>query len=386
MEKSPDILQQITSEAALESTGSFSLDPHSMEAKLGQHQLPTRDHFVLKFVQSAVVAGATEIHFKTTVIGGLEVSFDSCPWFPEDLQQVNLRDTHKASPEFAHLITGLRTAVRTKAHWELISSRARLTESGLECLETATHPVPCNTIRLQWGRGLGKILRGISLQAFWRGARLLRSQARHAPIAVFLNGEGLNRHPGTFNLPLRLADWIKPMSLDADVDLHGVCYFLPNQGLGEVMGSAMTLCRDVTWLRGDLLDPDGWETLVPTTWPGAPGQRPYQQVESPPQELPGIHYGQLPALGCVAIVQRCPLSGSLGSIVQWVCDGVLLNQERPDGLPRGYKLWVSARGLNTDLSQFQILKDERYQQLLQALKVLIRAVSRKHLPQASQAS
>ena len=104
MEQSPDILQQITSEGALESTGSFTLDPHSMEAKLGQHQLPTRDHFVLKFVQSAVVAGATEVHFKTTVIGGLEVSFDSCPWFPEDLQQVTLRDTHKANPDQSSLI------------------------------------------------------------------------------------------------------------------------------------------------------------------------------------------------------------------------------------------------------------------------------------------
>lgn len=64
MEQTPDVLRNITSEGSLESSGSFTLDANRMESKLAQHQLPTCDHYMLKFVQSAVAAGASEIRLK----------------------------------------------------------------------------------------------------------------------------------------------------------------------------------------------------------------------------------------------------------------------------------------------------------------------------------
>ena len=98
------------------------------------------------------------------------------------------------------------------------------------------------------------------------------------------------------------------------------------------------------------------------------------KVEAPVHELTGIHYGGQPALGCAALLQSCPFTARNGSILTLISDGVSLESERLSAFPPGYKLWVSARGLRTDLSHFRVVKDDDYVQLISCLRTLIQTV------------
>ena len=113
----------------------------------------------------------------------------------------------------------------------------------------------------------------------------------------------------------------------------------------------MTICRGVSW----------WKGTQPV--PEIVGETPsYKMVIASEHELPGIIYGERNALGCSAIIQRCPISAGTG---------VALDREKLHDFPAGYKFWVSARHLGTDLSHFKVLQDERYQQLLGSLAQLV---------------
>lgn len=364
-----DYLDEVRAQGTYESSGVFSHDLAAMLAKLGKHQLPAPELFVLKLVQSAVAGGASEIRFRTDLGHDLEVTFDGRPWEAEELGQLShfLAGAPPDQRHLHHLAVGLQAALaRSPWSWELLSRHACLTQRGL--VSGSHHAL--NTLRLDWRTRLQKVLNWLTMQVFWKGGQLLASRAMYAPIAVFLNKYGLNRHAGAINIPFRSTGAGSPLVLEPDVDAHGICYFLPVDRPGDVFGSAMSLCHGVSWWTGHLLQPSSWQSL-PTTPRAGSRKLPGVEVHSPLQQLPSIHYGYQPALGCAALLQSCPMTASLGSVLTLICDGVALDGERLRNFPPGYKMWVSAQGLATDLSQFKVVKDERYNELVQSLNLLI---------------
>jgi hypothetical protein len=364
--------EQLSQEGTFDSSGSFSLDVPAMLARLGKHALPSPEFYVLKLVQSAVAGGATYIHFHTHRSAHLEVTFDGLPWEEAELEQLHqyLGGAGDSQRHLHHLAVAMQACWMnlSPSHWELLSSRARLTHRGLQAGACEKH----NAIRLNWSTGLFSWL---TRRLFWTAGRLLYSRARYAPIAVFVNRAGLNRHAGAINMPFRSTGSQPPLNLEADVDVHNVTYFLPTDGPGDVLGSSMSLCQGITWWTGDLLQREGWQALPSRPRGVSYFGRPGIEVHAPNHELGGILYGNMPALGCAAVIQAWPLTAAWGSVLTLICDGVALNPERLSRLvvPPGYRMWVSARALGTDLSHFQVVHDGRYANLLQSLRQLVEA-------------
>ena len=351
-------LDEVRTEGSLDSSGTFTLDAAALPTKLGKHQLPSPHYYVLKLVQSAVAGGASMIRFRRSLGGDLEVVFDGKLWTQMELDQLS-HYALGAAPHQRHLMH-LSVAVQAilalnPTHWELGSPRGNLHGES---------EVAANTVRLSWGSGVGKIVAWLGMRIFWNGARLLSNRAKYGPIPVFLGDSAVNRHVGVVNLPYWWTQNELPLVLPPDADATDICYCLPEEGGGDIMGSSMTICTGVSWWQGTQPVP---EMVRETTAPF----RSYRMVIAPEHELPGIIYGERNALGCSAIIQRCPISAGTGSLLTPIWDGVALDREKLHDFPAGYKFWVSARHLGTDLSHFKVLKDERYEELVKTLGHLV---------------
>ena len=102
-----------------------------------------------------------------------------------------------------------------------------------------------NTVRLSWGSGVGKIVAWLGMRIFWNGARLLSNRAKYGPIPVFLGDSAVNRHVGVVNLPYWWTQNELPLVLPPDADATDICYCLPEEGGGDIMGLDDNLQRRV---------------------------------------------------------------------------------------------------------------------------------------------
>ena len=374
---SDDYLEEVRGEGKLVSSGSFTVDREGMLAKLGKHQLPGPDYYVLKLVQAAVAGGATFIRFRTSG-AGKEITFDGKPWEAHELARLG-DYVLAAAPEqrhLFHLAVGMQGLLAlSPSRWELCSPRGRVG------VPSGPGEVLANTLRVGWGRGAGKVAAGLAMRFFWEGRRLLFKRAKYAPIAITLDTSYVNRHAGVLSLRRTFGHSICPVLMPPDTDATDFTYVVPTEEPGEVMGPAMSLCSGVSWVQGELLQRETWNTVLSVSDedPKFGTSRMRQVVELPSQSLPGIIYGDRRALGCSALIQRAPITGQWGSRLTLIHDGVALDGERLRDLP-GYKLWVSARGLGVDLSHFKVIRDERYQRLVEALGQLLRVLQERNFP------
>ena len=334
-------------DAIFESSGSFTFDPEGMADKLGRYRLPGPEYYLLKLVQAAVAGGAHEIQFQIGFENSLEITMDGCPWTPEQLDDLD----RAPQRHLRHLAVARHAFLALKpSQWSI------------------THRDGRNCVRLSWGSGLGRLFSWLKFHLYWRGSRLLMQRARYAPLAIYLGDLGVNRLACAQHVPVLFSGPHHPLRLNPDVDAGSVVYVLPGDGAkGELWGCAVSLCPDVRWFRGDAWDTAGWQA-VPVEETARLGNSPHLQVDCPELEISTLVYGGKPALKCTGILQHCPVTAFRWSILTIVRDGVVVESLPLQDFPSGYKYWVSSGDLNTDLSDFQVIRDDRFHRLLAGLK------------------
>ncbi len=419
-----DLLHDLSGEGRLDSSGDFTLDPLKAVEKMARFQLRSPYEYVLKLVQSAVTAGATEIRLDQSG-SDFTMLFDEAPFTLENLKNLPDHALQPARTPLSHLavavncMLALQPSALELVSWDpTIQRGVRLTlDHGCEKL-TRGPDVARTRLRL---RGRKKPAAGMLGPAWagWTDALLSRSLGDYgaefraqwdseysqiwrrcllAPVPIVLNGRAVNRpyfgKPRTFTqMPTGGAMNIEVAHLDEGFDL--VCQVLSKEHFrGCPVGASMIPrwdrfrpggSTDLRWYTTSHFpsSPASWTRLERFEVEAAPRHRqPFPQAYIDVEQegvttLPRIAVCGRPALACHALLARLPegrFSGSLGYLAL-LQDGVVLSKTFPPrpGL-EGWCILASAEGLETDLSQFNVRDTPAYQQLLDTLEQTIQTI------------
>lgn len=237
MSQIDEFLEAARQEGTVESAGQFTLDRARAEEYLNQYQLADKHHYLLKLVQCAVQAGASEIHFKlardsveATITGSHLDRFETSDVLSTMLQQSVERKGALKSLSIA--ISAALALDPISVEWCVWNSyhqeRLLLDEHGCSLQKLSAPPFPDSLKSRQIKSGyLFRLSRKETppeqpvknlgwleqLGQFWKGRcspaqlnshehQLLSTKAQFAPIVVKLDGRTLNR-PSDF-IPAKL--------------------------------------------------------------------------------------------------------------------------------------------------------------------------------------
>lgn len=166
--------------------GAFTLDPRRAAEKLGKFQLTTKGLYLVKAVQSAVMAGAESVTIKVSR-RALSLQFDCAPDQLEALSPHKLSESLLAlqslSPSpLRHLVAAVSSARGAGVHsiaWSTPSGSLRVSESGVEIAAEA-HPGCRLTVEkksklLSWMRGTVFVdeIKAVSERCGWGACRVV---------------------------------------------------------------------------------------------------------------------------------------------------------------------------------------------------------------------
>lgn len=302
-------------EGRLDSSGSFTLDASKAKVKLGRFHLPP-GLWVASLVQAGVAAGCGRIDFncKDMLLGrGTRVIYRGMP-----SRTFNLDAIMKGLSEPLSLPAGSPEAYLTEGILASASAPAwlRVGKSGREVLRQRGEEVEC------WRSSDGGAEKAeLELDAELP-VSVLRSRCAFSPVAVWIGGDRLQPR------------WDSPMD--------GVVFHIAVQYCG---GSQHPLALPP--FRPPMVR-DGSTGSVAAD-PLDEGVFLERVVGEPPWDV-GI---LLPA----TLPERVT--------IQWVRHGAVVETETRDlfGCP-GCRIIASTEGLATDLTRYQLVKDERYHQRL----------------------
>lgn len=427
IETMQDLLHDLSSQGRLDSSGDFTLDPFKALEKMAHFQLRSPYEYVLKLVQSAVSAGATEIRLDQNG-SDFSLLFDKAPFTWENIKNLPDHALQNARTPLSHLAVAVNCMLALKpAGLELVSWDPKsyeglrlIWEQGRERIEKVKRgpSVPRTRLRLRgrhkpaagmlgpawagWGdslvsRSLGDY--GAEFRAQWDSeySQIWR-RCLLAPVPIVLNGRAINRpffgKPKSYTqMPAGQAMNIDVPELDEGFQL--VCQILSEQCWpGCLVGASMIPRRDQFHRRGrtdyrwyttdHFPSPPGSWTRLARVEMDADARRGLQLPQALIEvdqagvaTLPRLALNRRPAVACHALLARLPesrFSDSLGYLAL-LQDGVVLSKTFP---PRpaleGWCILAKAKGLETDLSQFSVRDTPAYQELLDTLEQAIRTI------------
>lgn len=362
MEKDPELdelLSELRSEGELDSTGTFAVDFLEAQRKLGQYQLGRPGEGLLKVIQACVAGGAAEVQLGNR---GSRVVLKARARFPvEELRKLShylLHSQMQGPRGLHHLAVGLNALVGTRPRklelrydnllwtpeneWtelpreeppglELAMTRGEATEKRWERLHEALR-VPLSLVPHYLRRAGQADLDEVALRTIF------------APVPVRLNKVLLNS-PSLEEL------------------------FPPRRHILQLgimaSGEAASQLIGIPVVRQARMPAQIWAPSLHSL------PAPRLKQSQPPPAIPvlGTQGRMALAHGLLIMLSNTPTSEAALVFVQ---DGVTLALKRADlGFP-GVVAILSAHGLQTDLSGFELVEDERYQGLLSRLRLQVR--------------
>jgi hypothetical protein len=334
-----NLLASMQREGRLDSTGAFTIDLATAQAKLAKFTLPDSRAYILKMVQAAVAGGATELHLDSRSLAvevrihGLQLEQDGL-----ELLLYRLAESGKSLPGATyHLAVGIQAALGLESKEISIVSRNGTTEKRvLWEPDSISHEVvesllPAETIlrftrtnRRYWT----ELLHSIGFRGIYRlvlsgrdglddEQRLVNDICCQAPLRITINGA---RVPRLEHLP-------NPKSFTGR---SGKDYCHIQEIVYPVTKSDG---------RGFLTPLNARNAVVMNAGPEHSDCR-WRDFEC--RQIVGIH----------------PLVPERQIMV--ILDGVLIKRSSAPG--PGYTALISGHRLTTDLTGFQVVENDRYQE------------------------
>ena len=332
------------SEGVHDSRGNFTIDSAQARRKQAAFQLARPGSYILKFVQAAVMAGASEL---AVHVGRQELCLTALGEHPALCQLETIANAlfhlpSERSPE-RHLAVGLNAACQEASRdvlWQTPSGSLALDREQVRLLPL-THPTPRLVVKkprqlFQWFRG----------SLFLEETAFLTDYCRYAPLKLTIDSRSIERSPS-----VRYSD---PLANHL---------FLPHSHtlLDLVLPAPQGLQLHYP--------PDQYEGREHklSLWSDSPVQESHPPKETRPLLIDGWERTE-PMFTAFALLSVPPLRRGPTELHP-VVDGVSLEPlllNRP-GLP-GIRVVLNANGLHTDLSEFALVEDEALSQQLQNLE------------------
>jgi hypothetical protein len=348
-----NLLSSMAREGKLDSTGSFTIDLATAQAKLAKFTLPDSRAYILKMVQAAVAGRASELHLDSRTqavevrILGLQIEQEGL-----ELLLFKLAESGKALPRATyHLAVGIRAALGLESREIRIVSRNGTTEKrvlwsvgGIEH-EVVDCDLPAETVLIftrtngrYWKellhnlgyRGLSRLVMS-SRDGLDEEQRLVNDICCQAPLLITINGSKVPR----------LAYLPSPTSFTA----RGRQY------------------------------PHTQEVLYPITSNVERGFLPPLNFRSPLVVGRKLEHAalELKDFECHLMLGLHPHIQETQIMV--ILDGVLIKRTSVKGF--GYTAILAAGGLTTDLTGFQIVENEQYQKCCELIDQTARRIVKK---------
>lgn len=332
-----NLLASMAREGRVDSSGAFTIDLATAQAKLAKFTLPDSRAYILKMVQAAVAGRATELHLYSRTIAvevrivGLVLQQDGL-----ELLLYKLAESGKSLPRATyHLAVAIRGALGLESkEISIISRNGKIEKRVLWAVDSIQHEVvdcdlPAETVitftrtnRRYWTelfhnlgfRGLNRLFLN-SRDGLDEEQRLVNDICCQAPLMITINGA---RVPRLERLP-------NPTSYD--------------------------------WRRRD--SPYVQELLFPIAFSDDRGFLPPLNAEDPKiaEMPPGQHGLKWRDFECYQLVGLHPNVPETQLMV--ILDGVLIKRTSAVGV--GYTAILSGSGLTTDLTGFQIVENEIFE-------------------------
>lgn len=269
-----DLLQQLSAEGELQSSGRFSVDVSKAKEKLAEFQFEDAFYYILKLVQAAVAGGASGLSLQSRT-AEVEVTILGLGFTPYQLENVLyslMADSSETTPALRHFAMGLNAAVSTRASEITVQSFDG--KEGLEVRWTKTGQrsaawSPAQTLaqtRMLLKRTAADVISDIGAKigsrdvfSMFSGDRkgmdreqaLIYDHGAFCPMPITINGRpcpgydlGVPPYSGVLgNLWSRLFD--NGSSVDPKHHLFEV--YLPKDGVSAITGPRLTHSR---WPRG----------------------------------------------------------------------------------------------------------------------------------------
>ena len=119
-----DLLNQLSAEGELQSSGRFTVDVSKAKEKLAQFQFEDAFYYILKLVQAAVAGGASGLALQSRT-AEVEVTILGLGFNPYQLENVLyslMADRSETTPSLRHFAMGLNAAVNTRASEIMVQS------------------------------------------------------------------------------------------------------------------------------------------------------------------------------------------------------------------------------------------------------------------------
>ncbi|MCE7870929.1 hypothetical protein DYH09_11185 [bacterium CPR1] len=185
MDELDQVLQELRGQGALDSAGVFTLDWRHALGKLRSFQLPDRCYFALKWVQSAVAAGATRCEVRSSP-RALSLAHDGTTLTSDQLQSffTCLLDESGDQPAWSELAIGVNSVLGFPGSEVVLESGGQilyLSADRAELRQGGSRETRITARRaLGWGSWLKRQL---------PESLLLKEKARFAPMKLTVDGE-----------------------------------------------------------------------------------------------------------------------------------------------------------------------------------------------------
>lgn len=269
-----DLLNQLSGEGELQSSGRFSVDVSKAKEKLAQFQFEDAFYYILKLVQAAVAGGASglSLQSRTAEVEVTILGLGFTPYQLENLLYSLMADRSETTPALRHFAMGLNAAVNTRASEITVQSfdgkeglEVRWTKKGQRSAGWAPSK-PLAQTRMLLKRTAADVLSDIGAKigsrdvfSMFSGDRkgmdreqgLIYDHGAFCPMPISINGRpcpgydlGVPAHSGIFStLWSRLFD--DGSSVDPKHHLFEI--YLPKEGVSSISGPRLTHSR---WPRG----------------------------------------------------------------------------------------------------------------------------------------
>jgi hypothetical protein len=373
------MLQAMTAEGALSSSGVFTIDVRAALPKLEKFQLPRPYFGLLKVIQSAVGSGASYVD---TSFGsaGITIEHDGEPPDPEQLRDLLsyllLTETSSGDRALRDLAIGVNTSLARGASWVEVSvrtaqgdwvsqrwaSRHETTQSEpfrsggkarvrfvvRRTLEQAAREV------LGWGhKDVSGLLRA-SRDVLDEDARAVFDRCRNCPIPVRINGKAVPPSP----IGREVIRYWSPFRLVRHRTAHAVeISLLCNEESPHLLSPPPASQARHRFVLGGHFDGQSFHP------------------DGRLNHLPGRFAADRRCFGVLALRGRTRVAGEL-TVVK---DGVDLTRLTPGNFPPGVSVMLTAEGLALDLSQFRLVDGEQNRRRMGWASELVQECARQLL-------
>lgn len=350
-----DWVARLQQDVSLDSSGQITLEPAQMARKMGLFQLPRPDYYLLKLVQALILGETNKVHIQFPRPDQMELHHTAQPWPAEslgDLMGFLLKSPGQNHPAH-HLAVGVNVALGQGLAVELDPGCIRVTSPTIQTKPAKKFwPFASPGVRAMpptppWASPLFPLLKSrcrACVPVYWVNRALNR---------LHMSGHVLLDFPGNILI-------FDPML----VETEGICLFLDHDVTAPgLLGVSQMMGRGLRWVTGNFPDP--------TSWSLDKGHRRWFHIRCNQAyddwRVKNMLSAGIPLLKCSAILQKA------GGVTQLkpVLGGIELESENWDDWPKGYHIWVSAHGLDTDLSGFRLVQNQAHQNLKDTLRKLI---------------